>query len=368
MANRKIWEFPENTNPTSGNEFIIDNNHVTQKISLSGLTSYLNTVLTPLPNNPYDFYLDGTVAVGGDGSIERPFKTLTELNDAVLLLPPNANLYTANVFPDPNGYGNEVVGELNIAENLNLIGLSAPNTSINCALRLTSTGSGSGSNVITYKNIALNNIFTLDLTLSTFAFISLIDGQYNLTRIDNNTNANVNLSGGLIVTNIGGGNVNLLSCLIFGDINVSGGATLYSVNTQLYGGIFKLVGNCTLKTLSTLNPFAGYVDGTVDISGTPTWYTDEASNEGYTGIVNKKIITDSDSGVVILDPTGNIVVLNTNITSTTRFTLTVQDGGAVPSGGLIYQSARIIGTSFTITSTAGASDAGVQVYYQLYEQ
>lgn len=289
MANRKIWEFPENINPTSGNEFIIDNNHVTQKISLSGLTSYLNTVLTPLPNNPYDFYLDGTVAVGGDGSIERPFKTLTELNDAVLLLPPNANLYTAYVFPDPNGYGNEVVGTLNIAENLNLIGISAPNTTINCAINLTSTGLGSGSNVVTYKNIALTNILTLDLTLSNFAFISLIDGQYNLTRIDNNPNANVNLQGGLIVTNIGGGNVNLSNCLIFGDVNVSGGVTLYTVNTQLYGGIFKLIGNCTLKTLSTLNPLAGYVEGTVDISGTPTWLTDAASDTAFTGVVNKTV-------------------------------------------------------------------------------
>jgi hypothetical protein len=257
---------------------------------------------TPIPNNPYDFYLDGTVAVGGDGSIESPFKTLTELNDAVLLLPPNANLYTAYVLPDTNGYGNEVVGELNIAENLNLIGVSAPNTSINCALRLTSTGSGGGSNVVTYKNIALNNIFTLDLTLSTFAFISLIDGQYNLTRIDNNTNANVNLQGGLIITNIDGGNVNLSSCLIFGDVNVSGGATLYSVNTQLYGGIFKLVGNCTLKTLSTLNPFAGYVDGTVNMSGTPSWITDTPSNETYTGTLNRTILDGSD-----IYTTGNTV-------------------------------------------------------------
>ena len=290
MANRKIWEFPENTNPTSGNEFIIDNNHVTQKISLSGLTSYLNTVLTPLPNNPYDFYLDGTVAVGGDGSIEKPFKTLTELNNAVLLFPPNENLYTAYVFPDPNGYGNEVVGTLNITENLNLIGISAPNTSINCAINLTSTGLGSGSNVLTYKNIALNNILTLDLTLSTFAFISLIDGQYNLTRVDTNANANVNLQGGLLITNISGsGRVTLSSCLIFGDVNLSPGVTLYCVNTQLYGGIFKLIGNCTLKTLSTLNPLAGYVEGTVDISGTPTWLTDAASDTAFTGVVNKTV-------------------------------------------------------------------------------
>ncbi len=49
---------------------------------------------TPLPNNPYDFYLDGTAAIGGDGSIEKPFKTITELNNAILLLPVNSVEYT----------------------------------------------------------------------------------------------------------------------------------------------------------------------------------------------------------------------------------------------------------------------------------
>ena len=62
-----------------------------------------------------------------------------------------------------------------------------------------------------------------------------------------------------------------------------------------------------------------------------------------------------------------IFVTNTNVKATSRFILTVQDGGAVPTGN-IYQSARVNGTSFTITSTAGVGDTGVQVYYQIYEQ
>ncbi len=50
-----------------------------------------------------------------------------------------------------------------------------------------------------------------------------------------------------------------------------------------------MTGNSTLKTLGTLNPVAGYVDGTVDGSGTPTWLTDAASDAAYTGTVNKTV-------------------------------------------------------------------------------
>jgi hypothetical protein len=320
-----------------------------------------------LPNNPYDFYLDGTVAVGGNGSVESPFKTITELNNAVLALPANANVYTAIVLPDPAGYGNEVIGTLNIAENLNLFGINASNTTINCPILLTSTGLGFGGNVLTYRNVAFNNIFTLDLTLSTFAFVSFIDGQFNVQRIDNNPNANVSITGGVLTSFILGGAVTMVNTLIFGDINVGPGATLFAVNTRLYGGTFKLTGNSTLKTLSTLNPIAGYVDGTVDGSGTPTWITDEASNEAYTGTVNK-IILGNDfqlGGLAVLDAAGQIVIPNPNVSATTRFLLTAQDGGAAPTGS-IYQSSRINGVSFTIQSTAGVADAGVEVYYQLY--
>lgn len=85
------------------------------------------------------------------------------------------------------------------------------------------------------------------------------------------------------------------------------------------------------------------------------------------GIIHIREAANTMAGVAVLDGTGNVVVGNTQVTATTKFNLTVQDGGVVPTGGLIYQSARSVGTSFTITSTAGAADAGVQVYYQLWE-
>lgn len=78
-------------------------------------------------------------------------------------------------------------------------------------------------------------------------------------------------------------------------------------------------------------------------------------------------ITGYAAGIATLGAAGNVVIPNTNVLAGTRFMLTVQDSGAAPTG-IIYQSARTVGTDFTITSTAGIADAGVQVYYQLYEQ
>ncbi len=316
---------------------VLDTDGIGVEIAITDQNNFIANLSSggalPIPNNPYDYYLDGTVAVGGDGSIESPFKTLTELNNAVLLLPPNANIYTANVLPDPSGYGNEVVGTLNIAENLNLIGINAPSTTINCPVKLTSTGLGSGATILQYRNIAFTNVFTVDLSLSTIAFVSFIDGQFNINRIDNNVNGAINMQGGIFSTTISGGVVNLLHSLLFGDITISGGASVYSVDTQLYGGTFKLVGNCTLKTLSTLNPIAGYVDGTVDMSGTPSWITDEASNESYTGTLNRTIlggggITGADNGLTLSGSDvlfGGNLIMPTVLNADNTITLIIND-------------------------------------------
>jgi hypothetical protein len=85
------------------------------------------------------------------------------------------------------------------------------------------------------------------------------------------------------------------------------------------------------------------------------------------GIQRVRESVNSMAGLAVLDATGNLVVPNTNIKATSRFLLTVQDGGVAPTGN-VYVSARVVGTSFTITSNAGIADAGVQVYYQIYEQ
>lgn len=70
------------------------------------------------------------------------------------------------------------------------------------------------------------------------------------------------------------------------------------------------------------------------------------------------------AGLTGLNASGNAVVPNTNVTATSRFTLTIQDG-VVPTAS-VYISGRTVGTSFTISSIGGGN-AGVTVYWQLWE-
>ena len=73
------------------------------------------------------------------------------------------------------------------------------------------------------------------------------------------------------------------------------------------------------------------------------------------------------AGLATLGAAGTVTIANTAVDASSRFTVTVQDGGPAPTG-LVYQSARVASTSFTITSTAGAADAGVVVYWQIWGQ
>jgi len=70
------------------------------------------------------------------------------------------------------------------------------------------------------------------------------------------------------------------------------------------------------------------------------------------------------SGVATLNASGNSIVLHNKIPSNARIMLTVQPTKA-PTGTM-YISHITTGSSFEISSTAGAQDAGVVVYYQMY--
>ena len=65
------------------------------------------------------------------------------------------------------------------------------------------------------------------------------------------------------------------------------------------------------------------------------------------GILHVKETVNAMAGVATTGLGGTILVPNTRVTATTKFTLTVQDGGAAPTNGL-YVSARVVGASFTI--------------------
>lgn len=82
------------------------------------------------------------------------------------------------------------------------------------------------------------------------------------------------------------------------------------------------------------------------------------------GILHIQEAANKMAGVAVTDGTGSVTVANTQITATSRITLTIQDGGTVPTG-FVYVSGRVVGTNFTITSST--ADVGVPVYYQIWE-
>lgn len=82
------------------------------------------------------------------------------------------------------------------------------------------------------------------------------------------------------------------------------------------------------------------------------------------GIFRVRETVNSMAGVAITGAGGSVTVPNTQITATSRITLTIQDDGTVPTG-FVYVSGRVIGTSFDITSST--LDIGVPVYYQIWE-
>ena len=73
------------------------------------------------------------------------------------------------------------------------------------------------------------------------------------------------------------------------------------------------------------------------------------------------------SGITSLDSTGHAVVLNPLVNLNTRFVLTIQDGGPVIPTGTIFVGFRSINNGFGISSSAGSADAGIIVYYQLWQ-
>jgi hypothetical protein len=114
----------------------------------------------------------------------------------------------------------------------------------------------------------------------------------------------------------------------------------------------------------------------VPVSGTATAF---AALDVITGVTSGTVATlntiaaSSDAvyppaaGIAELDGAGQVVVPNVNVKAGSRFQLTIQDGGTTPPTGFVYMAGRVNGTSFTIQSSAGAADAGVQVYWQMFE-
>jgi hypothetical protein len=162
----------------------------------------------------------------------------------------------------------------------------------------------------------------------------------------------------------------------------SRGATIGSLAPVAVGdGIFRVtaIGVCPDNSVPLSGLMTFYVEQTHPTWISTSWEIELNPPEGpQSGHVPMFAITPNGvpclreqpnraAGIATLGAGGSVTVNNNAVDANSRFVLTVQDGGPAPTG-IIYQSARVAGTSFTITSTAGAADAGVVVYWQIWGQ
>ena len=73
--------------------------------------------------------------------------------------------------------------------------------------------------------------------------------------------------------------------------------------------------------------------------------------------------TPSPMGVAVLGGAGSQTILNPSVNANTRIALSYQSAAT----GVVAVTARVPGNSFTITSAAGAADAGAIVFWQLWD-
>lgn len=84
------------------------------------------------------------------------------------------------------------------------------------------------------------------------------------------------------------------------------------------------------------------------------------------GILQVRETPNTMAGVMRTGVGGTITVSNTNISTTSRITLTIQNTGpGNPPTGFVYVSAKTAGSGFTIQSSSSQSD--IDVYYQIWE-
>jgi len=241
-------------------------------------------VLNPTPfNNPFDFYLDGNAPAGGDGSVARPFNLFSVAVAHINTLPQAQ--YTLKVMPYSYTEVAPVIDLPNVS-SLNIIGLVANSCGFNFNVRFIASLSNTAP-VALYDNIAFNG-FELDLSVVNFASITFTASKVDLVRVDANPNTIVTLFGAMFTSTISG-RVLWSGGVMFGDINVEPNGELFCDGVLQIGGQFKLRGTAQLKTLSMINPQPNGVDGVQIGLDIPIWRTDAASDETFTGTVNKII-------------------------------------------------------------------------------
>jgi hypothetical protein len=127
-------------------------------------------------------------------------------------------------------------------------------------------------------------------------------------------------------------------------------------------------GSSTVTWLSASGGQAAGITGVTSNSGSGSWvHTGAFSASGAinaSGGLTVKEGTNAKQGIATL-VAGTVTVSNTSITATSRIQLTVQSLGTVTAPKAIAVTARVAGTSFTITS-ADNTDTSV-VAYEIFE-
>lgn len=233
------------------------------------------------------FYVNGAAETSGDGGIFSPFKTPHEAVAAMV----NDSSLSYTVFVQPSEYTGPAL-TLPSKANVNFIGFVANATIFGFDINYTPDIS---ANINQYNEaIAMVGNYNLDASAISGGGMQFIQCAINMNRIDNNLNLIMYVVTSGVVGGTYGGRTIMNGGIAIGDIFVKPGSFLYMDNTLLVDPSKKitLTGNCTLKTLSTLDPEIdplGYVNGIVDGSGTPAWFTDAASDMPYLGTLTKTV-------------------------------------------------------------------------------
>lgn len=318
MANKKIWEFPENTNPTQDMLFLVDQNFITKKLYLSGLTNYIQT----------------SVFTGITGTIVTGF---TYDNSNNLTISQNQSI------PDLIVNISTMSG-LTINGNLSTTNFQLPTNPVNDYV-LTSDGSGNGTwqepNMVTGFTFNTSNF---DINISGTKGLNLTQSLSILASDMTVTSGIYNPITGIATFFTNSGNTFNVSGFLTGytDVRVTGltynSSTGVLTLSETDGNIITVSGFLTGITSSDVTTALGYIPyDSTNPNGYITGYTDTYVTGGtYSG--GNLILTNNSGGSFIV----------------TGFT---SSGGGSGVTGFTYNSAN----TFTIATTSGDLTSSINI-------
>lgn len=216
----------------------------------------------------------------GNGSFEKPFRNISAALASFAPGDQGTIILGSGQYPE--------AGPIAWKNNVNMIGSVASTTNVNA--HFTYTSSAGETTIFTFANLAMQNFIDLDLTLSDFYSISMVQGLFGIKRADSNLSGILGLTGAISDGSILNGKMELQGVLIGGTIVIGSGAQIASFSTNIFAGNFDLQGTAIFTTVDTLFAPGSYIHGTVIGPDTPVWRTDTQSDFGFTGSLTKVFV------------------------------------------------------------------------------